>query len=30
VYGFWLLKGEKPQPKDVEPAVREEAFIKEL
>jgi multidrug efflux pump subunit AcrB len=30
VYGFWLFKGQKPQPKDVEPAVREEAFIKEL
>ncbi len=30
VYGFWLFKGQKPQPEDVEPAVREEAFIKEL
>ncbi len=30
VYVFWLLQGKKPAPEDVEPAVREEAFIKGL
>ncbi len=28
VYGKWLVKGKKPTPTEVEPAVREEVFVK--
>jgi multidrug efflux pump subunit AcrB len=28
VYGQWLVKGKKPTPTEVEPAVREEIFVK--